>query len=46
MALTVSGYVFVGAVAVAITYLSIEYLWGEMDISKLIVRELENAIEK
>ncbi|WP_299142838.1 hypothetical protein [uncultured Vibrio sp.] len=45
IAATASGYLIVGAIAVAVTYLAIEYFWGELEISKLIVSELENAIE-
>lgn len=41
----VSGHVFIGAVAVAVTYLAIEYVWGEQKISQRIVSELEDVIE-
>jgi hypothetical protein len=42
---TATGYVLVGAVAVAITYGVIEWAWGEYSIASSVVKVLENAIE-
>ncbi len=40
-----SGYVLIGAVAVAITYGVIEWAWGEYHIANSIVEVLERAVE-
>lgn len=45
IATVASGYVLVGAIAIAVTYLAVEYIWGELEISQLIVSELKNGIE-
>ncbi len=40
-----SGYVLVGAIAVAVTYGIIEWAWGEYNIANSIVEVLEDAVE-
>ncbi|MEL7290640.1 MAG: hypothetical protein AAGJ67_01835 [Pseudomonadota bacterium] len=42
---TLTGYVVVGFLAMAATYVAIDYLWGDFEVSNKIVQELEGAIE-
>lgn len=41
---TISGYILIGAIAVAITYVAIEWAWGEYQITDTIVKELEHVV--
>lgn len=42
---SLTGYVVVGFLAMAATYVLIDYLWGDFEVSKRLVEELERAVE-